>query len=39
VLNGLIGITFGYLYFKHGMEAAMLSHFTADIILHVILAL
>lgn len=38
-LNGLIGVTFGYLYFKHGLEAAMLSHFTADIVLHVLLAL
>lgn len=38
-LNGLIGIAFGYLYFRHGLEAAMLSHFTADIILHVLLAL
>ena len=38
-LNGLIGIAFGYLYFKHGLEAAMLSHFTADIVLHVILVL
>ena len=39
VLNGLIGIAFGYLYFKHGLESAMLSHFTADIVLHVLLAL
>jgi Type II CAAX prenyl endopeptidase Rce1-like len=38
-LNGLLGIAFGYLYFKHGLEAAMLSHFTADIVLHVLLAL
>ncbi len=38
-LNGLIGIAFGYLYFRHGLEAAMLSHFTADIVLHVLLAL
>jgi len=38
-LNGLIGIAFGYLYFKHGLESAMLSHFTADIVLHVLLAL
>jgi len=38
-LNGLIGIAFGYLYFKHGLEAAILSHFTADIVLHVLLAL
>ena len=39
VLNGFIGIVAGYLYFKYGLEAAMLSHFSADIILHVILAL
>jgi len=39
VLNGLIGIAFGYLYYKHGLEAAILSHFTADIVLHVLLAL
>ncbi|MGB7876600.1 MAG: CPBP family glutamic-type intramembrane protease, partial [Anaerolineales bacterium] len=38
-LNGLIGVAFGYLYFRHGLEAAMLSHFTADIVLHVLLAL
>jgi len=38
-LNGLIGIAFGYLYFKHGLESAMLSHFTADIVLHILLAL
>jgi membrane protease YdiL (CAAX protease family) len=39
VLNGFIGIVAGYLYFEHGLEAAMLSHFSADIVLHVILAL
>jgi hypothetical protein len=39
VLNGFVGIVAGYLYFKHGLEAAMLSHFSADIVLHVILAL
>lgn len=38
-LNGLIGIAFGYLYFKYGLEAAIFSHFTADIVLHVLLAL
>jgi len=38
-LNGLIGIAAGYLYFKHGLEAAMLSHFAADIVLHVLLVL
>jgi len=39
VLNGVIGVAAGYLYFKHGLEAAMLSHFAADIVLHVFLAL
>ena len=38
-LNGLIGVGFGYLYFKHGLESAMISHFAADIVLHVLTAL
>ena len=36
VLNGLAGITFGYLYWKHGLEAAIVAHFSTDIVLHVI---
>lgn len=39
VLNGLLGIAFGYLYQKYGLEAAITSHFSADIVLHVLLAL
>jgi membrane protease YdiL (CAAX protease family) len=39
VLNGLAGIGFGWLYWKRGLEAAMLAHFSADIVLHVLLAL
>jgi membrane protease YdiL (CAAX protease family) len=39
VLNGLAGIAFGYLYWKRGLESAMVAHFSADIILHVVLAL
>ena len=39
VLNGLLGVAFGWLYWKHGLESAMLSHFSADIVLHVLLAL
>ena len=39
VLNGLLGIAFGYLYMTRGLESAMISHFSADIILHVLLAL
>jgi len=36
-LNGIAGIAFGWLYWKKGLEAAIISHFSADIILHVIL--
>ena len=30
---------FGWLYWKRGLEAAMISHFSADIVTHVLLAL
>lgn len=36
LLNGLAGIVFGWLYWRRGLEAAMLSHFTADVTLHVV---
>jgi membrane protease YdiL (CAAX protease family) len=39
LLNGLAGIAFGYLYWTRGLESAIVSHFSADIILHVLLAL
>jgi len=39
ILNGLLGIVFGWLYWKRGLESAMISHFSADIVLHVLLAL
>ena len=39
LLNGLIGIACGWLYWKRGLEAAMISHFSADLVLHVLLAL
>ena len=39
VLNGLGGIAFGYLYFTRGLESAMISQFTGDIMLHVLFAL
>jgi Type II CAAX prenyl endopeptidase Rce1-like len=35
-LNGIAGIAFGWLYWQYGLEAAMLSHFCADILLHVL---
>jgi len=36
VLNGIGGMVFGWLYWKKGLESAMIAHFSADIILHVI---
>ena len=39
VLNGIPGLAFGWLYWKHGLESAMVAHFSADILLHVILPL
>lgn len=36
VLNSLIGIIAGWLYWTRGLESAMISHFAADIVLHVI---
>jgi len=39
LLNGLIGVVCGWLYWKRGLESAMVAHFSADIVLHVLLAL
>jgi hypothetical protein len=39
VLNGLLGVAFGYLYWTRGIESAMIAHFSADIVLHVAVAL
>ena len=39
VLNGIVGIACGWLYQTRGLESAMISHFSADIVLHVLLAL
>ncbi len=36
LLNGIAGIIFGWLYWKKGLESAMISHFSADIVLQVI---
>ncbi|GHU71643.1 abortive infection protein [Spirochaetia bacterium] len=36
MLNGIGGIIFGWLYWKKGLESAMIAHFSADIVLHVI---
>ncbi len=39
LLNGIGGVVFGWLYWKNGLESAMIAHFSADIILHVLLPL
>jgi membrane protease YdiL (CAAX protease family) len=35
LLNGIGGVIFGWLYWKKGIESAMIAHFSADIMLHV----
>lgn len=35
LLNGVAGIATGWLYWKFGLEYAMVGHFSADIVLHV----
>lgn len=38
VLNGIVGVAFGWLYWTRGLESAMIAHFSVDVVLHVILA-
>jgi hypothetical protein len=37
--NTLVGIAFGWLFWKHGIIAAIAAHFATDVVLHVIPAL
>jgi hypothetical protein len=39
LLNGVGGVIFGWLYWKRGLESAMIAHFSTDIVLHVLFAL
>ncbi len=39
VLNGGLGMLYGYYYWKHGLESAMLAHFSSDIVLHFLIPL
>lgn len=39
VMNALLGIVFGWLYMKHGLESAMMGHFSTDLVLHVLVPL
>ncbi len=38
ILNGIAGVVFGWLYWRRGLESAVVSHFSADITIHVILS-
>jgi membrane protease YdiL (CAAX protease family) len=33
VLNGIAGVAFGYVYWRHGLEAAMLAHMSAHLVM------
>lgn len=35
-LNGVAGLLFGYFYLRKGIESAMIAHFAADVVLHVL---
>jgi len=35
VLNGIAGVAFGYLYWRHGLEAAMAGHMSAHVVMQV----
>ena len=37
MLNGVIGIIAGYLFYRRGLEMAIVCHFSADIVLHVLM--
>lgn len=39
VLNSLVGVVCGWLFWKRGLESAMIAHFSADLVLHVLLTL
>ena len=36
VLNSIAGIAFGWLYWRRGLEAGMIAHFSADLVIHVV---
>ncbi len=36
LLNALAGVAFGWLYWRRGLEMAIVGHFSADIVLHVL---
>jgi hypothetical protein len=39
LLNGIAGIVFGWLYWSHGLESAMLAHFFTGVVLYALVPL
>jgi len=39
LLNGVVGVICGWLYWRRGLELAIAAHFSADIVLHVLVPL
>jgi membrane protease YdiL (CAAX protease family) len=37
VLNGVAGLVLGWLYWKRGLESAIITHFTADLMILIVL--
>ncbi|GHV88470.1 abortive infection protein [Spirochaetia bacterium] len=37
LLNGVVSVIFSILYWKKGLESAMIAHFSADIVLHILI--
>ncbi len=37
--NGIVGVAFGWLYWRRSLVAAILAHFAADVMLHVMPAM
>lgn len=37
LLNGSLSVLYGILYWKRGLESAMLAHFSTDVVLHILI--
>ncbi|KLU58746.1 CAAX amino terminal protease self- immunity [Peptococcaceae bacterium CEB3] len=37
LLNGSLSVIYGWLYWKKGLESAMIAHFSTDVVLHLII--
>lgn len=37
LLNGSLSVIYGILYWKRGLESAMIAHFSTDVVLHILI--